>query len=110
MPAIIADDLSTVPFSTQIAAAQTRTIGVDMAAALAEGETFTTATTTLRNLDTGAIDADLPAPTVAGTTIVQVIDGAAIGFAKGETYELVLIAEVSETSRPARRLYLRIVA
>lgn len=110
MPTILADDISTVPFSTQMAAGATRTLGIDMAAALADGETFTTATTTLRNLGTGEIDADLPAPTVDDTTIVQVIDGEEIGFVKGETYELVLIANVSATSKPARRLYLKIVA
>lgn len=110
MPTISADDISTIPFSYQMAASEVKTLGIDMAAALADGETFTTATTALRNLDTGELDADLPAATVDDTTIVQVIDGADIGFVKGETYELVLIAEVSATSRPARRLYLRIVA
>jgi hypothetical protein len=110
MPMILADDISTVPFSTQMAASQTRTIGVDMAAALAVGETFTTATTTLRNLLTGELDEDLPEPSVAGTTITQVIDGTAIGFTKGDIYELVLIANVSATSKPARRLYIVVKA
>lgn len=110
MPTLYADDISTVPFSYQMAAGATKTISVDMASALADGETFTTATTTLRNLDTGELDDDLPEPTVDDTSIIQVIDGPAIGFIKGETYELVLIAEVSATSQPARRLYLRIVA
>jgi hypothetical protein len=81
-----------------------------MAAELAFGESFTTATTTLRYLDTGVIDADLPVPTVTGTSIVQVVSGPVIGFVKGETYELVLIANVSATSKPARRLYIRVVA
>lgn len=110
MPTIYADDLSTIPFSSQMAADEVRTLGIDMADALAEGETFTTATTTLRNLASGELDADLPEPTVDDTTIVQVIDGPLIGFVKGETYELVLIAEVSETSRPARRLYIVVKA
>lgn len=110
MPTIQADDISTVPFSYQMAAGEVKTLGIDMAEALADGETFTTATTTLRNLETGDLDADLPTAIVNGTSIVQVVNGPAIGFTKGDTYELVLIANVSATSKPTRRLYIRVMA
>jgi hypothetical protein len=110
MTLLVADALSTIPFRYLMAAGETRSIAVDMAAALVEDEEFTTATSTLRNLDTGELDLDLAAPTVDGTAIEQVLDGPTIGFVRGQTYELVLIAEVSATSRPARRLYLQVVA
>lgn len=110
MPTIAADDISTIPFSYQMAAGATETLGIDMAAALVDDESFTSAVTTLRNLGTGELDEDLPEPGVDETRIIQVIDGETIGFVKGETYELVLIAEVSATRRPARRLYIRVVA
>jgi hypothetical protein len=41
---------------------------------------------------------------------VQLISGPALGFARGDTYELVVVAVVSATSKPARRLYLKVVA
>jgi len=110
MPTIQSDDISTDPFVYQMAAGATRVLSIDMALALAPGETFTTATTTLRNLGTGTLDADLPLPSVSGTSIVQTVSGPTIGFVKGETYELVAIALVSATSQPARRLYIQIVA
>lgn len=110
MPTIQADALSTDPFVHDMAAASIDVLSVDMVNSLEAGETFTTATSTLRNVATGALVADVPAPTVSTTKILQLVDGPDLGFVKGDTYELVLIAHVSATSQPVRRAYLRVLA
>lgn len=110
MPTIQSDNISTVPYSLQMAAGQAEVLSIDMALALLDGESFSTATATLRNLGTGELDEDLPEPTVDGTAILQAIDGDVIGFAKGETYELVVYAVVSATRRSGRRCYIEVVA
>lgn len=110
MPTTQRDALSTDPFEIYMAAGQREVVSTDMAPLLAAGESFTEASTTLRNLATDAIDADLPAPTVSVSSILQVVDGGVIGFVKGEVYEMVLYAHVSATRRPAKRVYIRVLA
>lgn len=109
MPTIQDDDLSTIPFVYEMAAASVRVPSINMAQALESGETFTTATSTLRNVDTDEL-VTIPAPTVNSTSIVQLLDGPTLGFTRGTTYDLLVVAVVSATSKPARHLRIKIVA
>lgn len=109
MPTIQNDSLSTVPFLTEMTSWTVDVLSVDAAIGLEAGETFTTATTILINAVTGET-VTIPAATVNGTSILQLIDAAALGFARGDVYDLVLVPNVSATSKPARHLRIKVVA
>lgn len=108
MTTIQDDGLSTIPFFFEMASVSVRTVSVDIANALAVGESFTTATSALYNLSGGVLVTS-PSPAVVGTSIVQVLDGPTLGFSRGEIYDLWLVAGVSSTSKPARHLRIKVI-
>lgn len=108
MPLLQADRISTDPYDYETAVAATDTLSIDMAEALLDGESFTSATAVLRNLKTGVVTT-LTVTAVNGTAVVITLNGATIGYAVGDVYALVVFAHISASQKRPRRLYVRVV-
>lgn len=66
--------LDTNPDIFEMASTESLPLGVDMAALLAEGETISSPSATLTDLDTGlSVPASVSAPAVAGSVVTQTL-------------------------------------
>lgn len=98
-------DLSTDPAVVETIAAMVLPLPFDLAPSLLPGETPSNPRTVLTDLETGE-RVSLPAPTLTGTTITQVIQR----LTPGRDYQLVWLWTISPTKQPGKITVIRAVA